>query len=163
MTINEIIEYYSAGDVAYILEKYKIKDESALEIALKIESWYKLRESIDKNKRIELLKNIRNQYGFPIWLINEALKYYNNDEDKTVERLIEIYNVIGDHPNVVIKRNIEKFIKEIKHRKAECKIDEIRLYLDNNLHPLISPNNWQVYSDLVDMIDELGELIEENG
>lgn len=113
MTINEIIEYYSAGDVAYILEKYKIKDESALETALKIESWYKLRESIDKNKRIELLKNIRNQYGFPMWLIYEALKYYNNDENKAVERLIEIYNVIGDHPNVVIKRNIEKFKKEI--------------------------------------------------
>lgn len=62
---------------------------------------------------IEQIKKIRNQYGFPIWLINEALKYYNNDEDKTVKRLIEIYNVIGDHPNVVIKRNIEKFKKEI--------------------------------------------------
>jgi len=109
--------------------------------------------------QIEQIKNIRNQYGFPIWLIYEALKYYNNDEDKVVKRLIEIYNAIGDHPNVVIKRNIEKFMKEIKHQKAECKIDEIRLYLDNNLHPLISPDNWQVYSDLVDMIDELGGLL----
>lgn len=49
--------------------------------------------------------------------------------------------------------------KRTKHRKAERKIDEIRLYLNNNLHPLVSPNNWQVYSDLVDMIDELGELL----
>lgn len=113
MTINEIIEYYSAGDVAYILEKYRIKDESTLVIALKIESWYKLKESIDKNKRIELLKNIRNQYGFPIWLIYEALKYYNNDEDKTVERLKEIYCAAGDHPDIYIKRSIEKFKKEI--------------------------------------------------
>ena len=72
-----------------------------------------INEVIEKNKRIELLKKIRNRYGFPVWLINEALKYYNNDEDKVVERLIEIYNVIGDHPNVVIKRNIEKFKKEI--------------------------------------------------
>lgn len=159
MTINEIIEYYSAGDVAYILEKYKIKDESALEIALKIESWYKLRESIDKNKRIELLKNIRNQYGFPIWLINEALKYYNDDEDKAVKRLKEIYCAAGDHPDIYIKRSIEKFMKEIKHRKAEHKIDEIRVYLDNNLHPLVTPDYWQVYSDLVDMIDELGGLL----
>ena len=63
--------------------------------------------------RIEQIKNIRTQYGFHIWLINEALKYYNNDEDKAIERLIEIYNVIGDHPNVVIKRNIDKFKKEI--------------------------------------------------
>lgn len=72
-----------------------------------------INEVIEKNQRIELLKKIRNRYGFPIWLINEALKYYNNDEDKTVERMIEIYNAIGDHPNVVIKRNIEKFKKEI--------------------------------------------------
>lgn len=72
-----------------------------------------INEIIERNQRIELLKKIRNRYGFPIWLINEALKYYNNDEDKVVERLIEIYNVIGDHPNVVIKRNIEKFKKDI--------------------------------------------------
>lgn len=123
----------------------------------------KIESQLIKNKRIELLKNIRNQYGFPIWLINEALKYYNNDEDKTVKRLKEIYCAAGDHPDIYIKRSIEKFMKEIKHQKAEDKIDEIRLYLDNNLHPLVSPNNWQVYSDLVDMIDELGELIEENG
>ena len=129
---------------------------------MEIERWHKLRESIDKNKRIELLKKIRNQYGFPIWLINEALKYYDNDEDKAIKRLIEIYNAIGDHPNVVIKRNIEKFIKEVKRRKAENKIDEIRQYLDNNLHSLVSPDYWQVYSDLVDLVDELGELIKEN-
>ena len=119
-------------------------------------------DSIERNQRIELLKNIRNQYGFPVWLINEALKYYSNDEDKVVERLKEIYCAAGDHPDIYIKRSIEKFMKEIKHQKAECKIDEIRQYLDNNLHPLISPDNWQVYSDLVDLVNELGELIEEN-
>ena len=62
---------------------------------------------------IEQIQKIRNRYGIPIWLINEALKYYNNDEDKTVKRLKEIYCAAGDHPNVVIKRNIEKFKKEI--------------------------------------------------
>jgi len=159
MTINEIIEYYSTEEIADVLEKYRIKNDTALVIALKIERWHRLTDSIDKNKRIELLKNIRNQYGFPIWLINEALKYYNNDEDKAVKRLKEIYCAAGDHPDIYIKRSIEKFMKEIKHRKAERKIDEIRQYLDNNLHPLVSPNNWQVYSDLVDMIDELGGLL----
>jgi hypothetical protein len=69
-------------------------------------------------KTTDQIKRIREQYGFPIWLINEALKYYNNDEDKAVKRLIEIYNVIGDHPNVVVKRNIEKFMKEIKRQKV---------------------------------------------
>lgn len=49
----------------------------------------------------------------PASISRSSSQYYNNDEDKAVERLIEIYNVIGDHPNVVIKRNIEKFKKEI--------------------------------------------------
>jgi len=105
------------------------------------------------------IKKIREKYDFPVWLIKEALEYYGGDEDKTIKKLIEIYSAIGDHPDIVIKRNIEKFIKEVKHRKAEDKIDEIRRYLDNYLHPLISPDNWQVYSDLVDMIDELGGLL----
>ena len=118
MTINEVAEYYSTEEIADALEKYRIKNENALAIALKIEKWNKLRESIDKNRQIELLKKIRNQYGFPIWLIYEALKYYNNDEDRAVERLNEIYRAIGDHPDVVIERNIEKFMDEIRYSKA---------------------------------------------
>lgn len=113
MIIDEVAEYYSTEEIADVLEKYRIKNETVLVTALKIERWHRLTDSIEKSQRMELLKKIRNRYGFPIWLINEALKYYNNDEDKTVERLIEIYNAIGDHPNVVIKRNIEKFKKEI--------------------------------------------------
>ena len=57
---------------------------------------------------------------------------------------------------------INKTDKEKNHLKAEHKLDEIRQYLDNNLHPLVSPNNWDVYSDLVDLVDELGELIKED-
>lgn len=65
------------------------------------------------NSIIEQIKRIREQYGFPIWLINEALKYYNNDENKAIERLNEIYCVAGDYPDIYIKRGIEKFKKEI--------------------------------------------------
>lgn len=28
-------------------------------------------------------------------------------------------------------------------------------YLDNVLHPIVSPDNWNVYSELYDMIEEL--------
>lgn len=28
-------------------------------------------------------------------------------------------------------------------------------YLDNVLHPIVSPDNWNVYSELHDMIEEL--------
>ena len=59
------------------------------------------------------IKKIRKQYGFPLWLIIEAIKYYDGDEDKTIKKLTEIYRAIGDHPDVVIKKNIEKFMQEI--------------------------------------------------
>lgn len=59
------------------------------------------------------IKKIREKYDFPIWLIKEALEYYGGDEDATVKKLIEIYRAIGDHPDVMVKRNIEKFKKEI--------------------------------------------------
>lgn len=111
---------------------------------------------------IDKIKKIKNQYDFPIWLIKETLEYHNGDEDKAFEELRKIYSAIGDHPEVVVNRNIKKFMHKANHLKAEHKLDEIRQYLDNNLHPLVSPNNWDVYSDLRNLIDELGELIEED-
>ena len=62
---------------------------------------------------IDKIKKIRKQYGFPLWLIKEALEYYDGDEDKTIKKLIEIYRAIGDNPDVVIRRNINNFIEEI--------------------------------------------------
>lgn len=62
---------------------------------------------------IDKIKKIRKQYGFPLWLIKEALEYYDEDEDKAIKKLIEIYRAIGDNPDVVIKRNIDNFIEEI--------------------------------------------------
>lgn len=35
MTINEVTEYYSTEEIADVLEKYRIKNETALVIALK--------------------------------------------------------------------------------------------------------------------------------
>lgn len=32
---------------------------------------------------------------------------------------------------------------------------EILDYLDNVLHPIVSPDNWDVYANLYDMIEEL--------
>lgn len=61
----------------------------------------------------EQIKKIKSQYDFPIWLIKEALEYYDEDEDKAIKKLIEIYSAIGDHPDVVIRRNIDNFIEEI--------------------------------------------------
>ena len=50
----------------------------------------------------------------------------------------------------------------IKALKAEAVQDEAAMtkqeilgYLDDVLHPIVSPDNWYVYSDLHDMIGEL--------
>lgn len=110
----------------------------------------------------EQIKKIKSQYDFPIWLIKETLEYHNSNVDKAFEELRNIYSAIGDHPEIVVNRNIKKFIHKANHLKAEHKLDEIRQYLDNNLHPLVSPDNWSVYSDLTDLVDELGELIKED-
>lgn len=109
----------------------------------------------------EQIKKIKSQYDFPIWLIKETLEYHNGDENKAFDELKNIYSAIGDHPDVVIEKNIEKFMDKANHLKAEHKLDEIRQYLDNHLHPLVSSDRWDVYSDLVDLVDELGELIKE--
>lgn len=69
---------------------------------------------------INKIKKIRKQYCFPIWIIKEALEYYDGDEDKTIKKLIEIYFIIGDHPDVVVKRNIKNFIEEIRGRKNDA-------------------------------------------
>lgn len=63
---------------------------------------------------INKIKKIRKQYGFPIWITKEVLEYYDGDEDKTIKKLIEIYYIIGDHPDVVVKRNVKNFIEEIR-------------------------------------------------
>ena len=110
---------------------------------------------------IDKIKKIKSQYDFPIWLIKETLEYHNGDEDKAFDELRKIYSAVGDHPEIVVNKNIKKFMHKANHLKAEHKLDEIRQYLDNHLHPLVSPDKWDVYSDLVDLVDELGELIKE--
>ena len=40
-------------------------------------------------------------------------------------------------------------------------IDELRRFADNRVHPIVSPDHWNVYSQLVDFIDELDESLKE--
>ena len=81
--------------------------------------------NIEKRKQMKIsidkIKKIKSQYDFPIWLIKETLEYHNGDEDAAIKRLNEIYRAIGDHPDVVIERNIEKFMDEIRYSKINIK------------------------------------------
>ena len=42
-----------------------------------------------------------------------------------------------------------------KEKERQDKIDELRQYVDANVHPLVSPDNYWCYSQLIDMIDDL--------
>lgn len=50
---------------------------------------------------------------------------------------------------------IEALQAEAVQDKAAMTKQEILGYLDDVLHPMVSPDNWYVYSDLHDMIEEL--------
>lgn len=65
------------------------------------------------NDVVEKIKKIREQYDFPVWLIKQALKYYDGDEDKAINELLEIYNAVGDHPDVVVRKNISRFMGKV--------------------------------------------------
>lgn len=43
----------------------------------------------------------------PMWVIVKCLKIYKGDEEAVRKRITDIYNVIGDHPEIVIARNEE--------------------------------------------------------
>ena len=40
-------------------------------------------------------------------------------------------------------------------------IDKFRRFADNEVHPVVSPDNWHIYSRLIDFIDELDESLKE--
>lgn len=110
----------------------------------------------------EQIKKIKSQYDFPIWLIKETLEYHNGDEDKAFNELKNIYSAIGDHPEIVVNRNIKKFMHKANHLKAERKLNEIRQYLDIYLCSTMNTYKLIVYYGLVDLIDELEELIKDD-
>ena len=40
-------------------------------------------------------------------------------------------------------------------------VDEFRSFADNEVHPVVSPDNWHIYSRLIDFIDELDDSVKE--
>ena len=65
----------------------------------------------------EIINQIHNMTGCPYWSIIACLKLCNYDYRTTIKMLKEIYFVIGDNPDSVVKRREE----ELKERiKEEC-------------------------------------------
>lgn len=76
------------------------------------------------------------------------------------KRYISGGGVTDRKANKAIDMAIEALKAEAVQDEAAMTKQEIFDYLDNVLHPIVSPDNWYVYSDLHDMIEELPFLIE---
>lgn len=68
------------------------------------------------------------------------------------KRYISGGGVTDRKANKAIDMAIEALQTEAVQDEA---VQKILGYLDNILHPIVSPDNWYVYSDLYDMIVEL--------
>lgn len=57
----------------------------------------------------------------------------------------------------VAKINAQMNIEQLPsaHPEPTTEIQEILNYLDTTLHPIVSPNNWNVYAELHDMVSKL--------
>lgn len=55
------------------------------------------------------------------------------------------------------REKVEEAIEVLASAQSEptTKIREILEYLDTTLHPIVSPDNWNVYSELHDMVSKL--------
>ena len=62
-------------------------------------------------------------------------------------------------------RMLRKDLRKLPSAQPEpsTEIQEILDYLDNTLHPIVSPDNWNVYSELHDMVSKLPSVQPERG
>jgi hypothetical protein len=67
----------------------------------------------------KIITQIHNKTGCPYWSIIGCLKLCDYDSEKTMEMLKGIYCVIGDNPDVVIKRREKELEEKLKENKNE--------------------------------------------
>ena len=67
----------------------------------------------------EIINQIHNMTGCPYWSIIGCLKLCDYDPEKTMEMLKGIYCVIGDNPDVVIKRREKELKEKLKENNDE--------------------------------------------
>ncbi len=69
---------------------------------------------------------------------------------------IDAINELHDKRNAWLDLAVEALEKlPSSQPKQPTEIKDILTYLDEELHPIVAPNNWNVYSELHDMISEL--------
>ena len=60
-------------------------------------------------------------------------------------------------PKINTAKDAEKALRNLPSAQPELstEIQEILTYLDTTLHPIVSPDNWNVYAELYDMVSML--------
>lgn len=72
----------------------------------------------------------------------------------TREEAVSVLNMVEAHGPLVIKAK-KMAIEALKQTEQPTEVQDILQYLDEYLHPIISPEHWSVYSELYDMISML--------
>ena len=75
-----------------------------------------------------------------------SIKYIENGET---------YVGYGTYNPEVLSQYLKEYFISSAQPEPSTEIQEILDYLDNTLHPIVSPDNWHVYSELHDMVSKL--------
>ena len=82
------------------------------------------------------------------------------DEEDAINAILREYNKDdSDYPTDYQQglSAAKKIIEQLPSAQSEpsTEIQEILNYLDTTLHPIVSPDNWDVYAELYDMVSRL--------
>ena len=105
-----------------------------------------MRALISRGEAIETVEQVCDE------LVFQCDKYFDEEVGDDVYCDEKVVDAIDNCCNEVQKA-LSKLPAENSTHEEE--IDEILLYLDEKLHPIISPKHWNVYSELHDMISAL--------
>lgn len=81
------------------------------------------------------------------------------DEDffSKLEYLQQIngYKSIAETVRKIVEKEFRKEIGMTGLEKVIDGLEVLRSYIDSEVHPVVSPARWNIYSELCDMIDEI--------
>lgn len=82
------------------------------------------------------------------------------DEEEAINAILREYNKDDSDYPTDYQRGLhaaKKIIEQLPSAQSEpsTEIQEILNYLDTTLHPIVSPDNWDVYAELYDMVSRL--------
>ena len=64
---------------------------------------------------LEKIKYLRKKTNCPYWAIKSCLILNDYDVKKAYKDIISIYYIIGDYPDIAVKRNEEKLRERMKN------------------------------------------------